>query len=799
MTESPPASVPPSGRSRRWLPDLFGLAWVIVAAAVVMAPALVHGLSLGPFDQLNGLGLSQVSGSALAHLPPPHNSQTSDLIREIIPWTTLAWTQVHSGVLPLWNPYSALGGPLAFNWQSAAFSLPALVGYLVPVRFDFTVQVLITLLVAGTGAYTLARVMRVGVLGAAMAGTAFELSGSFMTSLGWPIAAVMSWAGWIFLLVILIIRGRHRGRDTILLAVVLALAIYAGEPDTLSVLLVTLAVFVIVALAVRAHRLGVRRAARPMIALALGSAAGLGLAAPLVIPAAQLTVGSIRGTSRHPGFPPSELVHLVFQTFNGLALSGAAAGTRFDAPGLGYVATAAYIGVIGVVLALVGVIRRRRQPAVLGFGVVVVVAGCLVYLSPLVSALGDLPGLGAIRWVRALQVLVFAMSILAGVGLDVLVRSGRARAVRNWLGAGFGAAALLLLVLWAFDRGGLTTAEASIRSKSFIWPAAEVVIGLAVFGFLLVVDRRSAVRPPNGGRLTVDPGRTAGVTLLVASTGLLVALGVPWWSSSTTYLQPTSAEVTLQKAVGSAVVGFGTSACLDRPTLGIQPDVNIVYGVHELDSYDPIIPKRLFTSWAKSTGHYPTPLGPSYAVPTSLFCPAVRTTTEARLFGVGFVLEPGRAKGPSGSVFDRKVGNERLFRIPGSSVATLTPIGRRGSLPATKASGKPLSVTYPSPTSWKVVTNATTPQVLRLRLTDVPGWRASIDGRPLALRRFNSSMLQATIPAGKHIVELHYWPEAFTAGLVIAAVTVIILVSVAVTGRWRRRHRHKPTTSASST
>jgi hypothetical protein len=232
--------------------------------------------------------------------------------------------------------------------------------------------------------------------------------------------------------------------------------------------------------------------------------------------------------------------------------------------------------------------------------------------------------------------------------------------------------------------------------------------------------------------------------------------------------------------------------------LGIQPDVNVAYGVHEFDSYDPLIPKRLFTSWAKSTGHYPTPLGPSYAVPTSLFCPAVRTTTEARLFGVGFVLEPGRAKGPSGSVFDRRVGNERLFRIPGSSVATLTPIGRGGSLPTTKETGKPLHVSYPSPTSWTMVTNATTPQVLRLRLTDVPGWRASIDGRPLALRRFNSSMLQATIPAGKHTVELHYWPEAFTAGLVIAAVTVIILVSVPVAGGWRRRHRQKPMTSSSS-
>ena len=63
---------------------------VVVAAIVVMVPALAHGWSLGPFDQLNRLGLSQHFGLRHAHPPAPHNSQTSDLIREIIPWTTLA-------------------------------------------------------------------------------------------------------------------------------------------------------------------------------------------------------------------------------------------------------------------------------------------------------------------------------------------------------------------------------------------------------------------------------------------------------------------------------------------------------------------------------------------------------------------------------------------------------------------------------------------------------------------------------------------------------------------------------------
>ena len=219
-----------------------------------------------------------------------------------------------------------------------------------------------------------------------------------------------------------------------------------------------------------------------------------------------------------------------------------------------------------------------------------------------------------------------------------------------------------------------------------------------------------------------DPGRMAGVILLVCSTAFLIALDAPWWSSNSTYLAPTSAEVKLQRAVGSSIVGFGSSSCLAPPTLGIQAEVNIVYGVHELDSYDPLTPKKLYASWARSTRTSARPTGVrSKGVPISMFCPVVRTTAAARLFGVGFVLEPHGAKGPPGSVFDTSVGGEGLYRIPASSVATLSPLKQDGALPPAHETAAPLRVTFPSPTSWKVVTSATTPQVLRLRLTDVPG------------------------------------------------------------------------------
>ena len=237
-------------RLRGALPDLLGVSWVVLAGIATLLPALVHGASLGALD-LNSLwGLSQHTG------PPIRQLQGSDQITLFVPWTTLAWTQVHHGQIPLWNPYSVLGSPLAFNWESAPFSLPSLIGYLFPVRLAYTASLIVSLVIGGTGMYVLGRVLRLGVLGCAMAATVFELSGPFMGLLAWPIAWVMAWAGWLFAATILVVRGRRRMRNIALLALVVALAGYGGEPEGLLLLAISLAAFAAVVLVRRSSWAG---------------------------------------------------------------------------------------------------------------------------------------------------------------------------------------------------------------------------------------------------------------------------------------------------------------------------------------------------------------------------------------------------------------------------------------------------------------------------------------------------------------------------------------------------------------
>ena len=64
------------------------------------------------------------------------------------------------------------------------------------------------------------------------------------------------------------------------------------------------------------------------------------------------------------------------------------------------------------------------------------------------------------------------------------------------------------------------------------------------------------------------------------------------------------------------MVGFGAHSCEVPGQIGIPQNVNVAYGVHELDVYDPITPKALFRSWEDATG---TPGG--LGNPISVFCP----------------------------------------------------------------------------------------------------------------------------------------------------------------------------------
>ena len=755
--------------TRSYWADTLGVLWVVAAAGLALVPALVHGPYIGSFDFLKVYGLTARHGAIV------HNAVTGDISDEVVPWIQAAWIQVHQGHVPLWIRDEALGMPLAFNFGSGAFGLPALVSYITPLRLALWVQILVSLIVGGTGAYFFGRVLRLHPVACAFAGTTWVLSGPFWGYLGLPDTSVMSWAGWQFAAVVLILRGRHRLWSVVLFAVAFAFSILAGNPQIEVIILLPLGVFVVIVLLWRTVVLhGDEPIRRPIFDLVIAGIAGAGLSAPLLLPGIQLANASIRTVSPYSyADAPSQVLGLIFQSFWGQPLAGSFANSQ------GYYEEQwVYVGAIALALSVVAVAIRWRRPEVVGLAAAALIALLASIFGPMDTLLDALPEIGRSWWARSLIPLAFCAAMLGAVGLDALFRRADRRRATRWALGAFGAIAVVLGLVWLFARGNLPTYAADIRAQSFVWPAVSTAVGLAAYALLLIIDRRSV-----GGRWDARTFRLLifGIAggLLTCQTVFLVVNDGPIPSSNSTMYPPIPAVTALQHAVGSSLVGLGNAGNgYGGLNLGLAPATNVPYGIDEFAVYDPIVPLAYFTSW-NALYDTSTGVGGDYD-----FTPAISSAKVARRYGISYVLEPHGAPGPSGGVFTMRVGNEDLYRIPASSLATLVP-APSATWPATDAAGKPVPVAWPGPSELRVATHSSSPQVLRLRVSSVPGWKATIDGRPLALTPYLSIMLQARIPPGRHIIVLQYWPNRFTEGLVIAACTVLVLVVAAFVARSR--------------
>ena len=752
----------------------------VLLSILALLPTLVHGAVLGPFDFLSLFGLGHVSGVSV------YNSINSDLVQQDLPWMNVAWRQVHEGSLPLWNPYSGLGMPLGLDFITEAFSVPMLVSYLVPLQYGLLTAVVVKMTIAGSGVFVLARVCRQRYLPAFFAGAVFELSGAFTVWLGWSQSGVMEWAGWVIAAIIVVLRGERRVRSVIALAVVLALSVYGGQPQTSIFIAVGSVVVVVVVLASRvaaSRQMGT--IVRPILDLALGVVAGVGLSAPLWLPATQLTAGTARFQSGHyVPFSVHYLVNLAFNGFYGFPVRG----SEYFTPANYYEVTS-YVGVAVLILAAHGIVMRFRSVEVKALTIMSVVMVLIAFFAPVTALVDKVPHGGGIEWNRDVMLVALALAVLAGFGLEALWEGATNRRVQLVFGVISGLAGAGLLALWVVGvvYGGLTASQVRIRERSFFWPVLETLGCLVVLVGIVVLRRASSVSRLDdddvAGRrrleLSQRRGSLVGVVAIGAlSVAFLLSSNGPLWSGSHPYFPTTPAEVSLMRAVGSSTVGFGGCQSVGGyANAGILPEANAAYRVHEIAFYDTAVaPATYYKSWAVATGR------PEVVAPNGVFCPSMTSASLARHYGVEFILDPPGLPQPKGTVLDMRIAGEKLYRVPGAAPVTLSTHGAR--------IGRVGPIAHPTPAVWHFDVTTRSRATMVVRLTDVPGWHATIDGRPLSLRSWSYVMMQAEIPPGNHVVMLRYWPSKFTLGLILAALTLLALLAASIIG-WRTAIGHR--------
>lgn len=719
---------------------------------------------------------------------------------QYIPWFTLAAESWRSFRLPSWNPYPFAGAPLLAGGQAAVFYPPTMLfGFLPPVAAN-AISVVVTFIVAGTGAYFLARRLTGDTVAATVGGLGFGLCGFFFAHVTHQsLNASAAWLPWA-----LLGYERFRAASTpwrlLTGGAAVAAGVFAGH------LQIATFIFAVIALHAALSTLLSWRTERwrPAIAGAAILSVGLLLAAVQLVPTAAY-VGLTQRT--HVSFdvavtyalPPSHAVLGVFPFLFG----GAHDGPQY-AGAWNLLEVTWYPGVAVLVLATIGLFGLRKQRSLFSITLVAGIAFTVALGSatPVARLVHLLPVYGQYRsWARYLLVVSLAVSMLAGRGVMVIL--GATKETHRVVVVRLLACCTVILGICAASLlapGARRAIPAGVPLRDVLVPigalAAATVLGIlalrwrvAVVGFLGVV----ALEP-------------------------LVVFGLrPSWLHD----GATRAQIESARASGVATWGRVTDAPggLDRfvylghdilPVIEAIPGVTDWQGLRSANGNDPLTPR----DYAQAAGHvaaYGGVLEPERLWRTSSWIlDLLRVSTV--------IVDPASARGgppvesllPAGQQLDgRLVRHEYRPRLPDAflvgsvrqvtrSEATAALDGRAPFEPTVEAvieqscpacprgaggnAGRADVIEW-GQNSVVVRIDATRPALLVVSQAHLPGWRASVDGRTVEVVRANGIVQGVPVPSGQHEVILRYVPPGLPAGAAISGLSLVGLGAAALVSR----------------
>jgi hypothetical protein len=347
---------------------------------------------------------------------------------------------IGSGYVPLWNPYMFSGMPLLgaaqagvlfpLNWFYLIFSAPVATN----------LMMLSTYMLAALGAYLYARRSGSNIAGAALTSIVWQFCGFLICQIGHTnilhTAALLPWLLWA-------VDGygangkRSRG---VLLAVIVALQVFAGHQQTFVYTLLVVAAY---ALTMWRANAASRQARAYLWSLAF-VVVGIALAAVQLLPTLELFRHSLRSEASYSFFTSFSLPPRFIWTFFAPYVVGGGDGQFFRAPYVGPAFYGEYVGYVGLgTLALASLAVFLKPNARTKFWGVVTLAGVVLALGRYApfgfyKLIYTVPVLNLFRVpARHLMEVEFALVVLAGRGLTVVTEHrDQARTLKCVLVAG---------------------------------------------------------------------------------------------------------------------------------------------------------------------------------------------------------------------------------------------------------------------------------------------------------------------------------------------------------------------------
>jgi hypothetical protein len=660
------------------------------------------------------------------------------------------------------------------------------------------------------------------------AGLMFGMSGAMISHL--PHVTVIHGAMWLPSLALLVRRLYERVTPARVALTALAgfCAVTSGHLQIAVYVLAAAALYALV-LARRAARRG-RFLAAAVTALALGVA----LSAVQLIPTMELIAEGGRGHLTFEEFAtysvqPHQLIGLVFPHVLG-ALGGPYPSPYF---GPGEVAeTTSFTGSAALLLASIALLaawwldrvssRPGLRQTVWFWGAVA--AGALLLAlgghTPLGRVVHAMPVLGLFRAQGRLLLLVnFGVAVLAGIGVDTVLKGSLTKRRLRWVTLAGPGAVLAggLAIAAAGDTLAIHALAAGVTSPSFLpWSNAAVLIPLGAAVAFACSLALIVARPTS---------TVAAATLLAA---LAFELGSFAWFFEWRYTSPPRIEAEfpaelepIRRALLHGHTRWLPVGGVFSPRDLLPPERSALWGVPSASRFSTIMPQRFAEllhlqddggvegEWGRfddrsldlaSVRFIGVPAPEQYRkrgvfeayewnirderrwravrmVPGGRIYENLRVLPRVRLVPRALVLESDEvlrairtSRLPDGTLFEPRemaLVEEAVEMMAGPTAAA------NGAARIVEATSEHLTVE----------TESTAEALLVVSDSYYPGWTAEVGGRPARVLRANYAQRGVKVPAGRHSVIFEYRPQSLRVGFGISALSFAALVFVVIRTR----------------
>jgi hypothetical protein len=803
-------------RKRYGLNSLWaGLFFAFLALGLLWHP-LIHGLSLVPW-QISLMIDNVYSHGARAILNKyPNNPIMYDVAFQFFPWSAYTLHRIGAWGIPLWNPYVMAGLPFLANHQSSIFELTKLLGYALGISAIWLPNFSwwLTIALAGLFTFFFLRQQELSFTASIIGGTSFALSGPMIVWLGWPHSSTALWLPFLLLATGEVIATRRMIWIGVL-AIGIAFLFFAGHLQIAWFVAFTCLLWAV-------WRIFVMRDAweapadprspyRPPVWLGLTVAGilGLGLASIQLGPTLELmhqssTMNTGRGLAEGMGISgavqngrlldpdgyqgaPEALLSLGLFVYPDLFGN---ARTGYFRPSGNTNESAVYIGIIGLALALSGMLfsRRDRRQAIFWFILALVFMGSALSV-PGPALLNYLPIFNLANVGRVRFIVAFALSVLAAIGADSVFSNdstvkSRSRSITFFAITTMLAVSVFLAVSYSGRLKNKVPTAGMLGTETYLLLA--LLAGCALILVLtLKPDRKKQV--------------AARALLVVLIAGELLVYGSAYHGGIDPSLvaDRRGALTWLQKEAGVNRITSFRKASDNRTS--VFPNTSVILGLQDIRGYEVLNVNRFEqlqqlvggkdsrTSYKTFSADFFNISGVRYFVQSARDAELAELKTRGlkQVYAdQGTIILQNNAALPRAFVVYRTVRTLSAAKAARSFKRNKIDFSRQAIVekgPALKGTGRltPARITTYLPESVTLTLNAKHRGLLVLSDAYFPGWHASLDGKEAPIYPANVAFRGVAVPPGRHTIRFDYRPDPYRRAIYVfwlSLIGVILLI-----------------------